>query len=62
MNSKCLLTCTIFDISIGNIERGNRSILKSDSETNAVFESKTLFGSDRTNVAKVTKDTWQCER
>lgn len=52
-----MLTCTIFDISIGNIERGKRRILKSDSETNAVFESRMLFGSDRTNVAKVTNDT-----
>lgn len=52
-----MLTCTIFDISMGNIERGKRRILKSDSETNAVFESRLLFGSDRTNVAKVTNDT-----
>lgn len=42
---------------MGNIERGNLNMLKSDSETKAVVESKTFFSSDKTNTPNVTKDT-----
>lgn len=52
------LTATKLEISIGNIERGNLNILKSDRETNAVVASKTLFSSTITKVANVTKETY----
>ena len=47
----------MLEINIGNIERGNRRMLNSDSETKAVVASKTLFSSTNTYVANVTKDT-----
>lgn len=41
------------------MDRGNRKIKKSDSETKAVSESNILFGSLRTKTANDTKDTWK---
>lgn len=51
------LTCTMLEISIGNIDIGNRRILNRDNETKAVVAVSWLFSSTRTNVANVTKAT-----
>lgn len=45
------------EIMLGKIIKGNLKILNKESETNAVCESRTLVGSERTYVANVTKDT-----
>lgn len=42
------LTCTMLEMSIGNIESGNRRMLKSASETKAVVAFRTLFSSTMT--------------
>ena len=47
----------MLEINIGSIDKGKRSILNSERETNAVFESRTFFSSERTNVANDTNDT-----
>lgn len=52
-----LLTCTMFEISIGNMDIGKRRILNSDKETKAVEAVRWLLSSTMTNVAKVTKAT-----
>lgn len=44
-------------MSIGNMDRGKRRILNSDSETKAISASSTLFSSTKTNTANVTKAT-----
>lgn len=56
--SNLLLTCTILEMSIGNMDRGKRRMLNRDSETKAISASKTLFSSTNTKTAKVTKATY----
>lgn len=41
------LTCTMFVITLGSMDRGNRMMLNSDNDTNAFSASSTLFESDR---------------
>lgn len=53
----CYLTCTILEIIMGNILRGNRSMLNRDKDTNAFFASSTLASSTSTYVANETSDT-----
>lgn len=52
-------TWTIFEIIMGNIDNGNRRMLNKANDLKAIFASKTLFSSDKTNTVKVAKDT--CE-
>lgn len=48
----------MFEMSIGNIDRGNRKMLNKDKETKAVFASSTLFSSVKTKQANDTSATF----
>ena len=52
-----VLTCTMPDIIIGNIDNGKRSMLNKDKATNALSASKICFGLLSTYVANVTRET-----
>ena len=54
---KVSLTCTMLAMSCGSMERGNRRILKRESETNAFCASNTFSDDDITYTANVVKDT-----
>ena len=58
--TKGSLTCTILAMSCGSMERGNRRMLKRESETKAFCASNTFSDDDITYTANVVKDT--CNR
>ena len=51
------ITWTMLAMSIGNMDNGNRRILKRDNDTKAFSAFKTFSGEDRTYTANVVRDT-----
>lgn len=49
----------MLEITCGSIDIGNRSILKSDKDTNAFSASKIFLVFDKRNTANVTNETYK---
>ena len=56
-NRQFALTCTTLEITLGNMDRGKRRMLKRDRDTKAFSASSMLFSSESTYTANVTKHT-----
>lgn len=53
------LTCTTFDITLGSIDSGKRSMLKRDNDTKALFASSPSVSFTNTKQPNDISDTYE---